>query len=865
MIPLLLSAAALAPQADAQVPPANLFADTPLPDGHSHEGLSLIEVTGNGRALLRLQRLDLDVIQRDLAGGQVQVIADEDDIADIEALELDVEVKVPDLAAYYARRLAQGGTQGPARSAGTLYGQSLNPVFGQGGMGGYYTFDEVVGVMDQLAASYPNLVSQKVSIGQSLQGRDLWMIKVSDNVNVDEAEPEVRIDSLHHAREPQGMQTTIYFLSWLLEEYGTDSLATYLVNHREIYVVLCVNPDGYEYNRSIAPGGGGLWRKNRRSNGGGSFGVDLNRNYPFQWGGLGTSGDPDSDIYRGPSAASEPETQAMVQFISQRSFETALSVHTFSDLWLAPWGYVQAFPPDWPELQEIGDQATADNGYPNGPASIILYEAAGVTVDYDYGVNGTYSWTPEIGSSNDGFWPAQSRIIPLAEDNRLAFARTALAAGPYVRLDSLALTDLGDGDGAFEPGERVGITASVRNSGRAATDTSVTFLLGTSSPDAQVTAATASAGTLASFADGQNGSPLELTISPGAAAGTEVPFVVSVNENGNTFQVEGSLTVGVRTVVSFDFEGSGNQGWSVGAPNDASTGNWTIADPIGTAAQPENDNTPGAGVRCWFTGQGSVGGGLGENDVDGGSTTLVSPVIDIDGATSATLEFAQWYSNDAGAGPNADIFEVEVSADGGATWTNALTVGPTGAGTSGGWIEMSLDVGALVPLTSQFRVRFIASDLNGGSIVEAAIDDVTVKVVDTPSCPPPVNYCVAGQNGAGFSASMGSNGSQDVADQDFTVVTFGATPNQFGLFFYGQTQGATPLGNGTLCIGGSINRLPVVSTDVFGVAQMPLPFPTLPAPIANGDTWNFQFWYRDTIGSGFNLSDGLEVTFCAAP
>ena len=164
-------------------------------------------------------------------------------------------------------------------------------------MGGYYTFAEIVGVIDQLRASYPNFVSQKTSIGQSVQGRDIWMFKVSDNPNVDEDEPEFRVDSLHHAREPQGMQTTIYFVSWLLEEYGSDPLATYLVDEREIYVVLCVNPDGYEYNRSIAPGGGGLWRKNRRNNGGGVFGVDLNRNYPFQWAVAGSSSNPDSDIY----------------------------------------------------------------------------------------------------------------------------------------------------------------------------------------------------------------------------------------------------------------------------------------------------------------------------------------------------------------------------------------------------------------------------------------------------------------------------------------------------------------------------------------------------------------------------------------
>ena len=861
---LLLAAALQASQADAQTPPTALFSDVPLPEGHVHESVSLVRVLGSGRALLRLQRLDLDVIRKDLAGGEVVAIVDEADIEAIEALQLEVEVEVPDLAAYYARRLAAGGGGGSSRAAGGTYGQSLSPAFGQGGMGGYYTFAEIVGVMDQLRASYPSLVSQKTSIGQSVQGRDIWMFKVSDNPNVDENEPEFRVDSLHHAREPQGMQTTIYFVSWLLEEYGTDPLATYLVDEREIYVVLCVNPDGYEYNRSIAPGGGGLWRKNRRNNGGGSFGVDLNRNYPFQWAVAGSSSNPGSDIYHGPSAASEPETQAIVQLMAQRSFQSALSVHTFSDLWLSPWGYVPQFPPDWDEMEVIGDLAVTETGYPHGPAAILLYEAAGTTMDHDYGANGTYSWTPEIGSDSDGFWPPQSRIIPLAEDNRLAFARTALAAGPWLRGESVALADLGDGDGSFEAGEQIGVTVTIGNSGRSASG-AASLTLTSGDPGLLVIDGSASLPAVAPFTSGQNTAALTLAVAAGTPSGAVLPFTVTVAEAGRSFELSGELTAGVRTVASFDFEASGNQGWSVAAPNDASTGNWEVGDPVGTTAQPENDNTPGAGTRCWFTGQGSVGGGLGANDVDGGRTTLLSPVFDLGGAVSGTLRFARWYSNDAGASPNADVFEVDLSADGGATWTNALTVGPTGAGTSGGWIETTLDIGASIPLTADVRVRFIASDLGSGSIVEAAIDDVAVFAVDAPTCPPPANYCAGGVNGFGTSATMAASGSQDVDDQDLTLGVFGAAPSQFGLFFYGPSQASTPLGNGTLCVGGNINRLPVVGTGPFGGAQQPLAFGSLPAPIANGDVWNFQFWYRDVVGSGSNLSDGLQITFCAAP
>src|SRR5258705_319958 len=126
-------------------------------------------------------------------------------------------------------------------------------------------------------------------------------------------EVHVIVDALHHAREPESMQATIWTMLALLERYGTDPLSTYLVNEREIWFVPCVNPDGYVYNESTNPGGGGLWRKNRRANAGGTTGVDLNRNYAFQWGfdNSGSSPTPTDETYRGTAAASEPEVGAL--------------------------------------------------------------------------------------------------------------------------------------------------------------------------------------------------------------------------------------------------------------------------------------------------------------------------------------------------------------------------------------------------------------------------------------------------------------------------------------------------------------------------------------------------------------------------
>jgi Trypsin len=185
----------------------------------------------------------------------------------------------------------------------------------------------------------------------------------------------------------------------------------------------------------------------------------------------------------------------------------------------------------------------------------------------------------------------------------------------------------------------------------------------------------------------------------------------------------------------YDFESS--VGFSVGAPgDDATTGIWVRVNPNGTAAQPEDDNSVN-GTIAWVTGQGSVGGGLGDNDIDGGTTSLVSNQIDLTGTESATISYARWYSNNAGASPNADVFEVFVSDDDGQTYSLVETVGPAGAGTSGGWIETGFNVSDFVELTSMIRVMFVASDLGDGSVVEASIDDVRIFGVScgTDSCP----------------------------------------------------------------------------------------------------------------------------------
>ena len=118
-------------------------------------------------------------------------------------------------------------------------------------MGGYYTFDEIEENLDELSNECSNIITDKISIGQTLEGRDIWAIKISDNPNQDEDEPEVLYTGLHHAREPMSYMNLFYYMHWLCENYGIEQEATEILNTRELWFIPAINPDGLVYNEEI--------------------------------------------------------------------------------------------------------------------------------------------------------------------------------------------------------------------------------------------------------------------------------------------------------------------------------------------------------------------------------------------------------------------------------------------------------------------------------------------------------------------------------------------------------------------------------------------------------------------------------------
>jgi len=231
-------------------------------------------------------------------------------------------------------------------------------------------------------------------------------------------------------------------------------------------------------------------------------------------------------------------------------------------------------------------------------------------------------------------------------------------------------------------------------------------------------------------------------VFPAAACGSVVRYYFSAQTTtAQTVYCPFSAPAAVYQTLSgygqtavFEDDLETNQGWTVGDVDDtAVTGIWTRNVPQYTLAQPGEDHTPAPGTKCWVTDY-RAGANAGDFDVDGGKTTVQTPVFDLSAYTQGTISYWRWYSNDAGDHPNADTFRVDISSDGGGTWANAETVGPAGPEASGGWFYHELYVTEYVALTSQMRLRFVAEDAGAPSIIEAAVDDFRAAGVD---CSPP--------------------------------------------------------------------------------------------------------------------------------
>lgn len=348
------------------------------------------------------------------------------ELAQIQAKGFDTQVLIDDLLAHLKALNENPQTLTRAlppcsNSSPIEYQTPENYTYGS--MGGYYTYAEMLNLLDTMAAKYPNIFKARQPVSNTMtthEGRPIYWVKISDNPETEEtAEPQILYTAVHHAREPNSMSQLVFYLWYLLENYETNPEVKYIVDNSELYFIPCVNPDGYIYNETTNPDGGGYWRKNRRDNGDGSFGVDLNRNYGFEWGydNIGSSPATGSETYRGPSPSSEPETQMVQEFCLSHHFKLGLNYHTYSNLLIWPWGYANAITDDHETFQRFGELLTQDNHYAMGLATqTVGYNVNGTSDDWMYGTTGMYAMTPEVGPGSWGFWPPQTAIDGLNKD-----------------------------------------------------------------------------------------------------------------------------------------------------------------------------------------------------------------------------------------------------------------------------------------------------------------------------------------------------------------------------------------------------------------------------------------------------------------
>ena len=265
--------------------------------------------------------------------------------------------------------------------------------------GPFHNYRETGTELKQLADKFPDL-AQLTSMGQSVEGRDLHIIKISDSVQTDENEPNIYIIGCHHAREWISVEVPLLFARHLLHEYATNPQVQKAVNGAQIYIIPLLNPDGLEFSIHYYR----WWRKNRRYNRNYSYGVDLNRNYGYQWGydDEGSSPSIFSYVYRGSAPFSEPETSSLRDFMLTHPPAGSISYHNYSQLIMYPWSYTREPAPDNKKMEEMVRQMSLRmrevNGriYTYGSGATSLYLVNGDTDDWVYGTFRVPAFTIEL-------------------------------------------------------------------------------------------------------------------------------------------------------------------------------------------------------------------------------------------------------------------------------------------------------------------------------------------------------------------------------------------------------------------------------------------------------------------------------------
>jgi murein tripeptide amidase MpaA len=371
----------------------------PLETPAAQEGGEVVSVAAADFASARLGRRGLDrLMEKD---GRIYLVVSPGEMAALSVQGVDYAVETPRLFEAAGRGLSAAG--------------GIN--------GAYHSTLELETDLRTLERDHPGLATVQ-AIGETLEGRTILALKVSDSAPDDEREPAILVTGCHHAREWISVEVPFLFGKHLLENYELDEEVRGLVDASEIWIVPAANPDGLEYSIHVYR----YWRKNRRANADGTFGVDINRNYGTAWGwdDVGSSGQPASDVFRGTGPFSEPETAAIRDLFMAHDFRAVVSYHSYSQVILSPWGFTTEAPPTHLELAAVaGAMAGLIAGvrgteYRAGQASRLLYLTNGDTADWTYALAGAPSFTielPPVDVDHGGFFNDEAAIAGIFAEN----------------------------------------------------------------------------------------------------------------------------------------------------------------------------------------------------------------------------------------------------------------------------------------------------------------------------------------------------------------------------------------------------------------------------------------------------------------
>jgi len=323
-----------------------------------------------------------------------------------------------------------------------------------GSMGGFLKPDELQREMAALTDRYPRWVSRPMRVGTSRQGRaiEIWCITANQQECSPGSSslPTVFFTALVHAREPQTLACLLKVVSSVLEKAtANDPLMLHMLSRRKMIIMPNANPDGYAWNAASSPNGGGMRRKNglktcTSSGSSANDGVDLNRNFGYKWAydNIGSSSRGCSEEFRGAGPFSEPETSAIKLVAADHSPSAILHWHGWGNDLAFPYSY------DWKAqlgvdelslFQEFAMEMTTRNHYASGRAwESVGYTTNGEADDWGWGAERIASFTIEVGSSSDGFWPRPNRIDPIAAESVWPAVYLWTAVGPQLQIDTIS-------------------------------------------------------------------------------------------------------------------------------------------------------------------------------------------------------------------------------------------------------------------------------------------------------------------------------------------------------------------------------------------------------------------------------------------